>query len=658
MSEVKKGLTQVPVFNGEPEAFQAWWIRFHAYGTMHRWARALKEGGESDLPEKEDEDLDPEVASQKKKFYARERNGAAISNLAIALASNSLLNLIIKATTPDWPGGLAHLVITDLFQKYQPKDKMTRVEVREKLNSVSMKPEEAPSVLFEQLSAIQNQVNNTAYEVAEEDLMAVVFNAAPNEYQTLLSVERRTKGDALKLVHLEETMNQHYRQISTARKDDRSEVALVTCYKCGKEGHKANECPATNNRRASSGSNNSNNRNNGQSRPKFKGRCYNCGRVGHRSADCWEKESNKDKRPSRWQPSRSGIETSAAAVDETRVEFLLSSLSFPTSQHLLKDPNVWIADTAATVHSTPHDIGFCNPIAGNKDASITVANGTNASTSKIGDIVGTLCDRHGKRLSSVQLQEVSLLPTGAFNLFSVSKLMMKGWRLSGDSTAMKLTNGRDEIIFDIKIPSPRGMLYAIYIDRAVEMGQVATDKPTLSVSKAHRLLGHPSEDTTRSTAKTLGWTLTKGGMLPCPSCTVAKAKQKNVPKDSPHVPASKDASQIFLDISTVRAPDGTRVPKPNWRILVDERTQLKFSSFFAHKNDMIEPTCAQFQRWQKAGRPVKYLRMDNAGENKKLAERADSSDWKLGKWSSQAGPLPSATILPNWALLFLQPGWP
>jgi hypothetical protein len=33
-------------------------------------------------------------------------------------------------------------------------------------------------------------------------------------------------------------------------------------------------------------------------------------------------------------------------------------LSFPNSQKLLSDPGLWIADSAVTTHTTPHDMGM------------------------------------------------------------------------------------------------------------------------------------------------------------------------------------------------------------------------------------------------------------------------------------------------------------
>lgn len=57
---------------------------------------------------------------------------------------------------------------------------------------------------------------------------------------------------------------------------------------------------------------------------------------------------------------------------------------------------------------------------------------------------------------------------------------------------------------------------------------------------------------------------------------------------------------------------------------------MKFSDFFATKNGMIEPTCERFHSWKENGIPVsRYLRMDNAGENKGLHARANGVDWKL-----------------------------
>ena len=147
--------------------------------------------------------------------------------------------------------------------------------------------------------------------------------------------------------------------------------------------------------------------------------------------------------------------------------------------------------------------------------------------------------------------------------------------------------------------------------------------------KAHDLVGYCSEEMTWSAAKSMGWTLT-GSWKPCEPCMVAKAKQKNVPKEMEHSKAVTGENRIFLDIATVKRPkDGPKVMIPNWQIMVDERTGMKFSDFYASKTAIVEPTCEQWHKWKTVGLAVKYCRLDNAGENKLLQKRCNSAEWQL-----------------------------
>ena len=139
-----------------------------------------------------------------------------------------------------------------------------------------------------------------------------------------------------------------------------------------------------------------------------------------------------------------------------------------------------------------------------------------------------------------------------------------------------------------------------------------------------------NEDRTRLTAKTLGWSIKPGNFEVCVAGAKAKAKQINVPKITRHIKGSKEEPHVFLDLCTVKNKSGqVELTKTNWRIMVDECTEMKFSDFFVKKSDMVEPTCQQLQKWKQAGLGAKFIRLDNAGENKKLQQRAESADWKL-----------------------------
>jgi hypothetical protein len=65
----------------------------------------------------------------------------------------------------DWPAGLAHEFVVQLINKYSPDHRLSRVELRTILNGVSMKDAEDPSILFEQVSAIQNWFDTDAHHI-------------------------------------------------------------------------------------------------------------------------------------------------------------------------------------------------------------------------------------------------------------------------------------------------------------------------------------------------------------------------------------------------------------------------------------------------------------------------------------------------------------
>jgi hypothetical protein len=92
-----------------------------------------------------------------------------------------------------------------------------------------------------------------------------------------------------------------------------------------------------------------------------------------------------------------------------------------------------------------------------------------------------------------------------------------------------------------------------------------------------------------------GVVLSRGSLGPCcTACAAGKAKQNAVPKCSTHVPSTENNGRMFLDIVPIkRIKDGPLVAKPNWCIVVEERTNLKFSSFYKTKGGTVEPTCEQ-----------------------------------------------------------------
>ena len=83
--------------------------------------------------------------------------------------------------------------------------------------------------------------------------------------------------------------------------------------------------------------------------------------------------------------------------------------------------------------------------------------------------------------------------------------------------------------------------------------------------------------------------------------------------------------RIHVDLLSVKAPKllNVMVTKPYWRMLVDEQTEMKWSDFYATKDEMIKPNCKTFEHWKAAGIPVKNVRCDNGGKNVKLEKQCN-----------------------------------
>ena len=96
---------------------------------------------------------------------------------------------------------------------------------------------------------------------------------------------------------------------------------------------------------------------------------------------------------------------------------------------LLSDPCIWIADSAATTHTTSDENGAI-PIDGgngkNAGNSITMGNGTVESVAKVMNIPGVICEKNGNEVNPATLSEVSICKGANFNLFSVSKMLQDG----------------------------------------------------------------------------------------------------------------------------------------------------------------------------------------------------------------------------------------
>jgi hypothetical protein len=241
----------IPQFDGDHSRFQLWWRKFQAFAYLAGFSEAIKEERDSDLPETYKTPIDTESQEGRRMMIAKKQNEAAMSCFTMAFVKEGVMGLVSRAITKEWPGGLAYLVVQGLMNKYHPNDTYTLVEMRKNLNMLKMRKGSDPALMFEQLSSIQEKYLPPGETIDERDLIAIVLAAAPMEYQSCLTDLQNRKGKELKLIDIEVLMNQHYRSLVSMKgmsnDNGRDEILLSSfggeCFHCGKEGHRANQCP-------------------------------------------------------------------------------------------------------------------------------------------------------------------------------------------------------------------------------------------------------------------------------------------------------------------------------------------------------------------------------------------------------------------------------
>jgi hypothetical protein len=136
-------------------------------------------------------------------------------------------------------------------------------------------------------------------------------------------------------------------------------------------------------------------------------------------------------------------------------------MRFPANVDLLNDPNVFIADTRATVHSTSSDLGLIEVPKGNPSDTVTMGNGGQVAAQQVGKLPGVMCDLNGQELDAATMDKVVHVPGAQYNLFSLSRMIrIHGWALGGNDKAIWIEKDGKQVRFDIIILTPKGALYA------------------------------------------------------------------------------------------------------------------------------------------------------------------------------------------------------
>ena len=68
----------------------------------------------------------------------------------MALESPSLIGMLMRAQTPDWPPRLASMVVKQLFDKFEPQDTMSLIDMNQLKQQIWLQtPDSNPQTMFE-----------------------------------------------------------------------------------------------------------------------------------------------------------------------------------------------------------------------------------------------------------------------------------------------------------------------------------------------------------------------------------------------------------------------------------------------------------------------------------------------------------------------------
>ena len=204
------------------------------------------------------------------------------------------------------------------------------------------------------------------------------------------------------------------------------------------------------------------------------------------------------------------------------------------------------------------------------------------------------------------------MPDMYCNLISMTRLMEKGYKITGKNNEIEVERKGTSVIFDRKVRSGSGILVGLAIIRKKNR-DTSRNKEKYEIVSAHHVLGHPSNALTKATKEKYG--MNKHHLIAhsCENCIISKIRKKNLGKIAGKK-AVRRGGRIYFDTSSIKntSAGGSKY----WFLFVDEATGHKKSYFGPTKSSLVKAG-EKYVRWlRREGIEVMAFRCDNAGENK------------------------------------------
>ena len=497
------GLTTIRIlgFSGKESDWNRWSKTFLAMAKVKGYKNELKADGAAPA--------DPD------------KNEQAYNALMLSCQDDVTFGLVDEA------GGDARLAWKLLETKFEPDTGMRKVELKREFQKRTLAQGEDPEVWINELELIRRRLKNLKIDISDEDFILNVLNGATEEYELVVQLCEEDlsvgQGNALTTQKVRERFRQRYQRLEANEKNgDGGEAALFVgqfkglCKVCGKPGHKGADCftlEKNKDKKKAFYENKDKRKKKGKGKKNVK--CYKCGEKGHYADQC----KSETKKPKDSENESGGEEADIVLMSEDN------------KQVQMREPNLWVADTGATRHMVNSPDGLFNVRRVSEDDKVIAANGQSMGTLMVGDWQGWSINPKGERKELI-IKDVAYVPGLRSNLFSLTKMMKEGWKLTNDGKdSIAIQKKKEKFVFDKVVKSPNGFLVGKLLHPQVKKKEGQVGMVALDAKLVHNQLGHPGQEIFKATVEKLGLKIKNNEEIECESCFFRKAQQKNVKKD-------------------------------------------------------------------------------------------------------------------------------
>jgi histone deacetylase 1/2 len=536
---------------------------------------------------------------------------------------------ILRCTT-------AHQAWTTLKDLFAAKSFARKLQLRRELNTLKMATNETVTAFASRAKALQDQLATAGHPVNDFDVACQVLAGLPSSFDTVVTVIETTMADtgALTVDHILPHLLQAEQRRVKPDHSINANSALMASFHPRRDQRQA----SNNNHRGfsrsngprSSGPPSHGSRHNGPHRQQQPGHsgpprtfanersardarayadgtCLYCHKPGHYANECHKKRRDTEYRRYSHRPPPPHRD---ANQQYSAIAFTASSTSNTVS-------DIWIVDTGASRHITPHQQLLTNLRPAPQSVRVTFGNGSIGEATLIGD---AYLQPNPDNL--IKLTDVLYMPEAADNLLSVSQASKRGINFTFNDTGCQISMDNQLIAYGHADPACNTYRLA---SRCLESGSAAHAMTTAYAARAaaepslwHRRLGHLGYDnlaklTTMATGINIAPSVFKTTIPDtCGACILGK--QHRLPFNTSTSVTTRPLELLHTDLCGPM-PVPSHGGNSYFISLLDDYTGYSIVAPLRHKSgaaDFLKTTITMLEC--QTGHTVKRIRSDNGGE--------------------------------------------